>query len=124
MKKGRMRRSLSDVAEAQASDTPIYSVSMQSDLLLHQREVLEQMQICTDLIERSRQRAGRVRGHSNAAITALEKWYEALASAAATSADAAIGLLDIVTEPNPGKRAMAFFPIVDRSGGRFRFVST
>jgi hypothetical protein len=35
-----------------------------------------------------------------------------LASATAASADAAIGPFDIATEPDPGKRATAFFPIV------------
>lgn len=111
MKKGRTRRT-KDVAKAQLIEMPTYSISLQLDALQFQREVLEQMQICSDLIDGSRPRNRRAPRQSSATVKALEKWYEALALATGASADAAIGPLDITTEPNPGKRATLFFPIV------------
>lgn len=111
MKKGRTRTT-KEIAKAQSIALPTYAISLQADALKFQREVLEQMHICADLIAKSRQRSRRAQNHSSASISALERWYETLAMTTAESADAAIGPLDIATEPNPGKRATLFFPIV------------
>ncbi|WP_316395240.1 hypothetical protein [Bradyrhizobium sp. 33ap4] len=112
MRKQPTRRLAKNSGKEPTDGPSMYPVSLHPDLLRRQRDILEQMQICADLIARSAPRSRRSRDKPTIAVAALERWYEVLGLATATLADAAIGPLDIATEPDPGKRATAFFPVV------------
>jgi hypothetical protein len=88
------------------------------ETLQYQRQVLEQMQLCQHLIANSfdlKRSAGKV---DDAAALALLDWYNSLAATTRFSAQSLSSLFtDITTEPDPGKRAVAFFPYHQRGRG-------
>ena len=91
---------------AKSSKTITTELRLPPELLVYQRQILEQMQLCQNLM------VGASESHASVQM-ALIDWYLTLAAATSGSARSrAYSINDIPDEPDPGKRAMAFFPIV------------
>jgi hypothetical protein len=90
-----------------------FSPHLSNSTLEYQRQVLEQMQLCQQLMVDASGLKRHLSKGRDTAEPAVDEWYMTLAAATRVSARAAIQrFVDIPSEPDPGKRAVAFFPII------------
>lgn len=102
----------SSKAKPEANPTLVLPPYPRKQALTDQRELLEQMDLCQRLMANASDSKGRQLKENDIVRSAIWDWYLVLAATLASTTANTRLLADIPAEPNPEKRALAFFPII------------